>query len=96
MVEGRSVHEERAREWTKATSSGLAGGNNRSRGFESSPTNSHKLVFSGARECGKRGTLAKREKEEGRREGGGGEERSRARESKSVEAGASRGDDFTR
>lgn len=34
------------REWTKATSSGLANGNNRPRGFESSPTNSHKLVSS--------------------------------------------------
>lgn len=40
---------------------GLAGGNNRPRGFESSPTNNHKLVFSSARESetGKRETFTR-------------------------------------
>lgn len=41
--------EEDAREQTRATSSGLAGGNNHPRGFESSPTDSRKLVSSNAR-----------------------------------------------
>lgn len=53
-IGGNRKNEEEARENVRRQrASGLAGGNNRPRRFESSPTNSHKLVFSSARERGR-------------------------------------------
>lgn len=68
-MEGDRRNEEDAREnGRRQRAPGLAGGNNRPRGFESSPTNSHKLVFSSAREsetgeCGKEGDVHSRGRE---------------------------------
>ena len=82
------------RERIERTSSGLAGGNNRLRGFESSPTSSHKLssVSRWAEGTRKRGNACGRKWRKRAARVGGKKGKTRARR---VEGGL-RGDDFTR